>query len=116
MFDLIDNYIEELFEDSDFKRLLELKKYIDSNYAGLIMAFKTNEDKYNELKSYGSYAIGLSDAKKRFMESKRKLYSIPEVVEYFTLERKIQARLSDDINAVKMGISNKFKVHNSFKI
>ena len=109
MFDLIDKYCDELFLDEDFIRLMELKKIINDKYSKEIIAFKTNEAKYEELKSYGSYAIGLNEAKERFINSKTKLYKEEEVSEYFKLEAKIQSRLDSDINSIKEEISNKFK-------
>ena len=109
MFNLIDKYCDELFSDEDFLRLMELKKIINDKYSKEIITFKTNEAKYLELKSYGSYAIGLDEAKERFIRSKANLYKLEEVREYFKIEAKIQSRLDSDINSIKEVISNKFK-------
>ena len=114
MFDLIDEYTNELFNSDDFKRLLELKGKIDKAYASLIVSFKTAEAKYEEMKQYGSYAPGLDKLKKDFIEAKARLYSKPEVVEYFNLERKIQAGLNKDLDEIKASVSNKFKASGSF--
>ena len=114
MFDLIDEYTAELFDSPDFKRLLELKNIIDTSYSGLIISFKTAEAKYEEMKQYGSYAPGLDKLKKSFIEAKARLYSKEEVIEYFELERKIQATLNADLNEIKASVSNKFKASGSF--
>ena len=46
--DLVEEYFNELKESSDFKRLLELKDYINKNYANLIIGMKTKESLYLE--------------------------------------------------------------------
>ena len=114
MYELIDKYADELFNTPDFKRLMELKKIIDTSYSSLIISFKTAESKYEDMKQYGSYAPGLDRLKKDFINAKANLYSKPEVVEYFDLERKIQAMLNNDINEIKESVSNKFKKSGSF--
>ncbi len=114
MFDLIDKYTAELFDTIEFKRLLELRDYINKNYSSLIIGFKTAEAKYEEMKQYGAYASGIDELRKSFIEAKKKLYSKPEVIEYFDLERKIQALLTADLNEIKEAVSNKFTKSGSF--
>ena len=53
--ELVDEYLNELYESLEFKRLLELKNLIDDKYKLEILNFKTAEDKYNEALKYPSY-------------------------------------------------------------
>lgn len=116
MFDLIDKYVDELTESKEFKRLLQLKKIIDSKYGLLIISLKTKEAKYLEAKQYGDYYPNLKDLQLEFSNAKKELYSKEEVVEYFNLEKSIQAMLDDDFNELKYEISNKLKINNTIKI
>ena len=46
-------------------------------------------------------------ARLEFQEKKKELYSLPEVSEYFKLERKINEMIEKDLNEIKASISNK---------
>lgn len=107
MQDLEDKYINELKDNEDFKRLLELKKIIDDKYSKEILEFKTKESKYQEIEEYSKY-IDTNKIKEEFIEAKKVLYSKEEVREYFILEQKINKLLNDDFNEIKESISNKF--------
>lgn len=98
-------YINELLKEEDFKRLLELKKIIDKKYALKIIAFKNKEALYLEAKD--NKYIDERKARLEFQEKKKELYSLPEVVEYFSLERKINEMIEKDLNEIKASISNK---------
>ena len=108
MEELIGDYVAKIKDTEEFKRLLELKKLIDNNYASLIIKFKNKEAMYLEAKEYPNQ-YDLNRIQKEFSEAKTLLYSKPEVKEYFMLERKINENLTSDINDLKESISNKFR-------
>lgn len=115
MENLVNDYINNLSDKPEFKRLIELKKYIDSNYARLIVKLKNKEAKYLEAKEYPNQ-YDLIKCQKEFSEAKSELYSKEEVKEYFKLERKLNELLNDDINDLKESISNKFMKDEILKI
>lgn len=114
--DLVNEYVKRLLSDGRLQRLLELKRKIDTAYASCIVNLKNAEAKYLEAKSYGKYYPGLEEIQKRFSQAKEKLYSKPEVKEYFRLEREFQALLDEDMNELKTSISNKFSLQNHLKL
>ena len=103
MENIIDDYINEIKYLNEFKRLKELKNIIDNKYYKEILSFKTNQEKYNEAIKYPNN-YNLEDLKKRFIDSKKELYSKEEVKEYFKLENYIQEILNDDFNKIKNSI------------
>lgn len=114
--DPVSEYMKELLADGRLERLIELKKEIDMLYASSIVGFKTAEAKYLEARSYGKHYPDFEGIQKRFSQAKQKLYSKPEVREYFRLERELQGLLDEDMNELKTAISNKFSLQNHFKI
>lgn len=113
---LIDNYIDLISDTNEFKRLLELKKIIDTKYPKEIIAFKTAESKYNEALDYGKYYPGIDNLRRSLSEKKTILYNKEEVKEYLELERKLDKMLNDDLNELKKSISNKFKTNERFSL
>ena len=101
MEEIIDDYVKEITNKDNFKRLLELKKIIDSKYADLIIAFKTAESRYLEASNYGNYYPNLENIRKDFSNKKKELYSKLEVKEYLELERSINDSINNDINELK---------------
>ena len=88
IYNLAEEYATQFIESSDFKRLLELRDSIKTNLRNTIVAFKTAEAKYLEVKEYGKYHPDLKKYQTEFMQLKSKLYKNPFVVEYKELERK----------------------------
>ncbi|MDE6660894.1 MAG: YlbF family regulator [Anaeroplasmataceae bacterium] len=111
IYDLAEDYAEEIINSADFKRLLEIREEIKKNLSGKIMAFKTAEAKYMEAKAYGKYHPNLEEYKSRFIETKTRLFSESLVQEYKELESKMQEKLNQDINDLKKSVSNKFKLN-----
>ncbi len=109
MYELIDDYFNNLIELPEFKRLLELKDIIRKKYSLLIVGFKTNEANYEEAKRYKDFMGDFDVLREKLVESKRKLYEKEEVKEYFELEKKIQNIINDDLDALKLSISPQFK-------
>lgn len=109
MYELIDDYFNNLIELPEFKRLLELKNIIRKKYSLLIVGFKTNEANYNDAKRYKDYMNGFNELKNKLIDSKRKLYEKEEVKEYFELEKKIQNIINNDLDELKASISSQFK-------
>lgn len=107
-------YIEKLKEEPELKRLLELKDIINKKYVLKIVSFKNKEALYLEAKE--NKYLDYNKAKEEFIKIKKELYSIPEVKEYFLLERKINEMIESDLNEIKSSISNKFIKNNSIKI
>ncbi len=102
--DLALEYFNELKETEEFKRLIELKKIIDDKYKNEIISFRTNESLYLESKD-NKYYLDKDIIKKRFIDSKTKLYSKEEVKEYFSLQNKLNEMLKNDFNEIKQNIS-----------
>ncbi len=98
-------YLNELLKEENFKRLLDLKKIIDSKYSSKIISFKNKEALYLEAKE--NKYMDEEKARLEFQEKKKELYSLPEVSEYFKLERKINEMIEKDLNEIKASISNK---------
>ena len=115
MENLVDKYVDNFKNKAEFKRLIELKKYIDLNYSGLIVKLKNKEAKYLEAKEYPN-KYDVNKAQKEFSEAKAELYSKEEVKEYFKLERILNELLNNDVNALKEAISNKFSKDDILKI
>ncbi|MBR4497027.1 MAG: hypothetical protein IKP12_07855 [Acholeplasmatales bacterium] len=111
MYELIDNYFNNLIELPEFKRLLELKDIIRKKYALLIVGFKTNEANYEDAKRYKNHMDDFDLLREKLVESKRKLYEKEEVKEYFELEKKIQNIINTDLDYLKESISPKFKTN-----
>ena len=111
MYELIDNYFNNLIELPEFKRLLELKDIIRKKYALLIVGFKTNEANYEDAKRYKDHMDDFDLLREKLVESKRKLYEKEEVKEYFELEKKIQNIINADLDYLKESISPKFKAN-----
>ena len=95
------DYVNELADNEEFKRLLELKKIIDDKYSKEIVAFKTAESNYLEAKKYGEYYPNLKEFQNTFSEKKKELYSKEEVKEYLRLEREINESINNDIKDLK---------------
>lgn len=108
LYDLVHNYFNKLIELPEFKRLLELKDIIKTKYALLIVGFKTNEANYEEAKRYKDYMPDFDALREKLVESKRKLYEKEEVKEYFSLEKKIQAIINEDLDTLKASIIPNF--------
>ena len=108
MQELIDEYINEIKNSDDFKKLIELKKLIDSKYQSLIMSFNVKRDNYFEAEKNKNYYQDFDLIKKEYIDIKTQLFSKEEVKEYINLENKINNRLDEDFNMVKESISSKF--------
>ena len=106
---IVDDYVNEITDNDDFKKLIELKKIIDSKYKNEIISFKTAESKYLEASNYGKYYPNLEELRRDFSNKKKELYSKEEVREYFDLERKINESINNDINELKeIVLDNKY--------
>lgn len=111
-----DEYLKKLQEEPEFKRLAELKGIIDEKYKSLIIGLKTSEARYLEAKEYPKHFSNMSELQESFVTAKKKLYSQPEVQEYFRLERRLQEMINEDMNELKEAVSNKFSRDKSIKI
>ena len=107
MEDLVKEYIDEIENSDDFKRLLELKDIINKEYAPLIISFKMKEAEYIEAKERPEI-FDLNQKQKEFSIAKANLYSKECVKEYFMLEEKINKNINKDLDELKDLISNKF--------
>ena len=109
MYDLIDNYFNNLILMPEFKRLMELKKIIEEKYSLLIVNLKTCEANYEDAKRYKDYMNDFDSLREKLVNAKKRLYSLDEVKEYFSLEKKIQKIINDDLNELKLSISKQFQ-------
>ncbi|MDE5856666.1 MAG: hypothetical protein K2H06_06430, partial [Anaeroplasmataceae bacterium] len=75
IYDLADDYANDVINSPDFQRLLEVKEEIKKTLSGKIMAFKTAEARYLEAKEYGKYHPNLEEYKNKFIETKTKLFN-----------------------------------------
>ena len=101
MENIVDDYVNEITDNDDFKKLIELKRIIDSKYKNEIISFKTAESKYLEASNYGKYYPNLEGLRKDFSNKKKDLYSKEEVKQYLELERSINESINADINELK---------------
>ena len=101
MENIVDDYVNEITNSDDFKKLIELKRMIDSKYKSEIISFKTAESKYLEASQYGKYYPNLEELRRDFSNKKMELYSKEEVKTYLELERKINESINFDINGLK---------------
>ena len=101
MEDIIDDYVSDITNNDNFKKLIELKKIIDDKNKKEIIAFKTAESKYLEASNYGKYYPNLEGLRKDFSAKKKDLYSKEEVKQYLELERSINESINADINELK---------------
>ncbi len=108
MQDLIDEYINEIKNSDNFKKLLELKKIIDDKYQSLIMSFNVIKDNYFKALENKKYYKDFNLIEKEYQDVKTSLYSKEEVKEYIKLENKINNQLISDFNKIKESISTKF--------
>lgn len=116
LYDLAFEYAKTIINSSDFQRLIYLSKCIEQNLKEEINMFKKASIKYGDALEYGKYHPNLKDYQIELSEAKTKLYSNELVIEYKTLEQKIQSKLNCDLNELKKSISNKFKLDNIIKI
>ena len=107
--DLIDDYVNEIKNSEEFRKLIRLKEIIDSKYKDLIIKFKTCESLYLEAKERNYLDDSIIN---NFVEAKKNLYSKDEVKNYFILENKLDEKLNNDFNEIKENISNKFSLNN----
>ena len=110
IYDLAYAYADEVIQSKDFQRMLELKNLIKQTLSNKIIAFRTAEAKYLEVKQYGKYHPDLEKYQHKFADAKKNLYSEALVQEYKKLEMKIQQRLNQDMNSLKQSVSNKYKL------
>lgn len=110
IYELTEDYAQEIIDSEDFQRLLEVKELIKKTLSQKIIAFKTAEAKYVEAKNYGNYHPDLKKYQEEFIAAKTSLYSESLVKEYKELETKVQQRLDCDLNDLKKSVSNKFKL------
>lgn len=116
IYDLAEEYADNLIDSDDFKLLKELSLKIEKELAKEIMRFKTSEAKYLEALEYGKYHPNLVAYQKEFVVAKTILYSNDLVKQYKELEQKIQNKLNSDLNDLKNMISNKFKLESIINI
>ena len=110
MEELIDNYFDKLLEIDEFQELLELKGIIMDKYKSLIIAFRTKESIYLDMKRFEK-SPEFKKVKDDFILAKKNLYSKEEVKRYFYLENKIQEIIDLDINEIKKVISDDFTIN-----
>lgn len=113
IYELAEQYAQSIIIEKDFQRLLFLKKEIANQLTSLVVAFKTAESNYLDSKRYEQF-LKDNSLQEAFVQAKAALYGHPLVKEYKALERSIQAKLDEDLNALKSTVSNKFKLSNNF--
>ena len=108
---------QEIKNTEDYKRLIELKKIIDSKYSKEINAFKEHTEEYNKLiLSNDKYSSKFKESSSNLIDSKVSLYVKEEVVEYFKIERIIQEELNKFSKEIAKAVSKNISVPNDFGI
>ena len=102
---------DEIKAKSSYKRLLELKKIIDSDEGikELVLTFQKLNIEYEEVSKYGKYHPDLKKVQKEFSEAKTVLYTNDAVKEYKALEKALQSDLDEISATLATTISKKIK-------
>ena len=102
---------DEIKAKKDYKRLLELKHYIDNDevIVNLIEKFNKVKIKYDEVQKYGKYHPDLKKVQLSLVEVKEELYTNKIVVEYKKLEKVIQDELDEVSKRIAKAVSDNIK-------
>lgn len=103
-----DRYIEEIKQNEDFIQYLKLKDIINSSYKKEIIRLKNAEALYLDSKEHPANYPDLKKVQLSFVEAKKSLYEKKEVQQFFSLEKKIQKRMDQELDELKNTVSNKF--------
>lgn len=107
-------YIEEIKQNDDFIQYLKLKDIINISYKKEIIRLKNAEALYLDSKEHPINYPDLKKVQLSFVEAKKCLYEKEEVHQFFTLEKKIQRRIDQDLDELKNTVSNKFSTSTNF--
>ena len=107
VYDLVD----EIKEKKEYKRLLQLKKLMnsDDNTLKLINDFNKAKNKYSEVSKYGKYHPDLKEVRITLAKTKELLFTHEIVSEYKKLEKEIQFLLDDISRKIAKCVSPKIK-------
>ena len=103
--------VDEIKEKNEYKKLLKLKKIIDTDkqIIKLVEVFNKTKIKYNEVSKYGEHHPDLKEARKELSISKEKLFTNKIIREYKQLEKEIQNLLDDISRKIAKSVSPKIK-------
>ena len=103
--------IDEIKSEVTYKRLLELKKFIDTDefLNELIKAFNKVKLTYEEVAKYGKYHPDLKKVQLELSSIKEELYSNVFIKEYKMLEKKLQSKLDEISSEIATSVSSKIK-------
>lgn len=103
--------IDEIKSEVTYKRLLELKKFIDTDefLNELIKAFNKVKLTYEEVAKYGKYHPDLKKVQLELSSIKEELYSNVVIKEYKMLEKKLQSKLDEISSEIATSVSSKIK-------
>ncbi len=112
------NLVDEIKDKKEYKRLLELKKIINTDplIINLVKEFNNAKKTYNEVSKYGKYHPDLKDAKNTLAKTKEALLSNVVVIEYKQFEKEIQKTLDIISKKIAQSISYKVKYPNEIGI
>ena len=103
--------VDEIKEKNEYKKLLKLKKIIDTDkqIIKLVEVFNKTKVKYNEVSKYGEHHPDLKEVRKELSISKEKLFTNEIIKEYKQLEKEIQNLLDDISRKIAKSVSPKIK-------
>jgi len=106
--------VDEIKSKTEYVRLIELKKIIDTDkYINeLITKFNIINKKYVEVSKYGTHHPDLSDIKKNLTNAKVELFNNETVREYKLLEKDMQNLLNNISRQIANTVSPKIKSPN----
>ena len=97
--------VDEIKSQDSYKKILELKKEIDSNHGIQELVNK----KYGEVSKYDKYHPDLKKVKQDFSNAKIALYTNDVVKEYKELEKELQQELDHLSTEIAVAVSSKIK-------
>lgn len=111
------NVLDELKQDQRFIEMKLLNQRIGEEYALEVSLFHEKKMIYDDIMEHGgSYHPDFKKVVKDYAEAKANLYSKPEVVRYFALEKAFQDDINDFLRMMSESISDFIKTPNKLGI
>lgn len=108
------DYLEELRNDKDYKRVIEINNLINNDFCEEVKKFKVIKEKYEDVSKYGNHHPDFKDVTEEFIEIRTNLYKIKEIKEYLELTKKIDKQLASLVNDMALNISKNIPTLNIF--
>lgn len=111
------NVLDELKQDPKFLEMKTLNLSIDEKYHVEVTLFHEKKNIYDEIMQQGgTYHPDFKKAVKEYADAKANLYTKPEVVRYFALEKAFQDEINEFLKTISESISEFIKTPNKLGI